>query len=372
MNRRTTVIAMLLALSFLSLHSATATGKSSIIIKKAGRATSVTPNTILSGSGLPTRNLGIDGDFYIDTKNANLYGPKTKGTWKIATSLRMPTSQDLVMATNGADGVRGATGSTGSTGAKGDTGATGAKGEMGAAGLFGATGAAGLNGVNGTAGLKGENGIQGLIGASGLTGAQGLKGDAGLAGANGMNGAQGLKGDVGVAGTSGTAGTSGATGLTGLTGSTGAAGAAGTAGAAGISNTYFVDIQSWTLSTSISAGTSDSAAFGTLSSGGSYSFQIMLDGTFSPVTASAVNIGMQLKATVTPVSIQYRVFSSDSNGLINGIGGRHYQFMIMGTIVCSGATTSLTISAVDQYGATSGNALSFTGKAQINKVGSIG
>ena len=366
MNRRTTVLATLLALSLLSLHSATAAGKSSIIIKNAGRATSVTPNTILSGAGNPTKSLGIDGDFYIDTKNANLYGPKSKGTWKIATSLRAPTSQDLVMATNGADGVRGATGSTGSTGAKGDSGPTGAKGDSGATGLFGATGAAGLNGVNGTAGLKGETGMQGLIGASGLTGSQGLKGDTGLSGANGT---AGLKGDVGVSGTAGSAGATGLTGSTGLKGDTGLTGSAGTAG---ISNVYFVDIPSWTLSTSISSGTSDSSSFGTFASGGLYSYQIMLDGTFSPGTASLLNIGMLLTATVAPVSIQYRVFSSDSTSLINGFGGRHYQFIIMGTIVCGAASTSLTLSAVDQYGATSGNAISFTGKALINKVGSIG
>ena len=81
---------------------------------------------------------------------------------------------------------------------------------------------------------------------------------------------------------------------------------------------------------------------------------------------------MQLIASVTPVSIQYRVFSSDSTSFINGFGGRHYQFLIMGTIVSGAATTSLTLRAIDLYGSTSGNALSFTGKALINKVGSIG
>ena len=98
----------------------------------------------------------------------------------------------------------------------------------------------------------------------------------------------------------------------------------------------------------------------------------MLDGTFSPGTASIMNIGMQLIASATPISIQYRVFSSDSASLINGIGGRHYQFMIMGTIVCGASNTSLTLRAVDQFGGTSGNMLTFTGKALIKKVGAIG
>jgi hypothetical protein len=98
----------------------------------------------------------------------------------------------------------------------------------------------------------------------------------------------------------------------------------------------------------------------------------MLDGIFSPGTATAMMIGMQLIPSVTPISIQYRVFSSDSTTFINGFGGRHYQFVIMGTIVCASGLTTLTLRAVDQYGSTKINALSFTGKALINKVGAIG
>jgi hypothetical protein len=45
--------------------------------------------------------------------------------------------------------------------------------------------------------------------------------------------------------------------------------------------------------------------------------------------------------------------------------------MIIGKIVCT-ASTSMKLRAIDQFGATSGNILSFSGKALINKVGSIG
>ena len=45
--------------------------------------------------------------------------------------------------------------------------------------------------------------------------------------------------------------------------------------------------------------------------------------------------------------------------------------MIIGKIVCT-STTTLKLRAVDQFGATSGNMLNFSGKALINKVGSIG
>jgi hypothetical protein len=41
----------------------------------AGRAGDVV-NTIRSGRGVPSVSLGTDGDFYIDLKSMNFYGPK--------------------------------------------------------------------------------------------------------------------------------------------------------------------------------------------------------------------------------------------------------------------------------------------------------
>lgn len=38
-------------------------------------------NTLLSGSGTPANSVGNDGDFYIDTKGPNIYGPKKSGAW---------------------------------------------------------------------------------------------------------------------------------------------------------------------------------------------------------------------------------------------------------------------------------------------------
>lgn len=85
-------------------------------------------NNILSGSGVPSSGLGINGDFYIDTTADEIYGPKSAGAWGSATPLV---------------GATGATGSAGATGAQGPTGATGAAGAAGATGATGATGAAG-------------------------------------------------------------------------------------------------------------------------------------------------------------------------------------------------------------------------------------
>jgi hypothetical protein len=137
----------------------------------AGRANAATTNTIRSGNGVPAASLGIDGDFYIDLKTMNFYGPKANKRWPIPTSLRGPTGAAGPSGVDGKNGTTasatagaaGATGPAGPAGPKGDTGATGPKGETGAAGAAG----------TGSAGPKGDTGAQGPAGP---------KGDAGSAG----------------------------------------------------------------------------------------------------------------------------------------------------------------------------------------------
>ena len=137
----------------------------------AGRSNAATTNTIRSGNGVPAASLGIDGDFYIDLKTMNFYGPKANKRWPIPTSLRGPTGAAGPSGVDGKNGTTasatagaaGATGPAGPAGPKGDTGATGAKGETGAAGVAG----------TGSAGPKGDTGAQGPAGP---------KGDAGSAG----------------------------------------------------------------------------------------------------------------------------------------------------------------------------------------------
>jgi hypothetical protein len=102
--------------------------------KAAGRVTTTVVNTILSGVGVPSKTLGINGDFYIDTKNLNLYGPKIKGVWKVATSLKQIDTKSVTT-------VIGEAGSVGEKGDKGDKGATGSTGATGVAGAAGAAGA---------------------------------------------------------------------------------------------------------------------------------------------------------------------------------------------------------------------------------------
>ena len=139
----------------------------------AGRA-SDTVNTILSGSGIPSATTGINGDFYIDTKSMNFYGPMKNNRWPIPTSLRGPAGP---IGPSGIDGKTGASGST----SDGKVGATGAAGPAGIKGDTGATGPAGPKGDTGATGAAGPAGIKGDTGATGATGA---KGDAGSGGSS--------------------------------------------------------------------------------------------------------------------------------------------------------------------------------------------
>ncbi len=137
----------------------------------AGRANAAATNTIRSGNGVPAVSLGIDGDFYIDLKTMNFYGPKANKHWPIPTSLRGPTG---AAGPSGVDGKNGTTASAtaGAAGATGPAGPAGPKGETGATGPKGETGAAGAAGT-GSAGPKGDTGAQGPAGPKGDAGAAG-------------------------------------------------------------------------------------------------------------------------------------------------------------------------------------------------------
>jgi hypothetical protein len=43
--------------------------------------------SLLNGVGVPSQSLGIVGDFYLNTSNMNLYGPKTESGWGSFTDL---------------------------------------------------------------------------------------------------------------------------------------------------------------------------------------------------------------------------------------------------------------------------------------------
>ena len=79
----------------------------------------------LYGSGAPSAGIGRSNDFYLDTTNGVLYGPKASGSWGGGLQLQ--------------SGQRGPTGAAGATGAAGQS----ITGPSGAVGATGSTGAAG-------------------------------------------------------------------------------------------------------------------------------------------------------------------------------------------------------------------------------------
>ena len=193
------------------------TSTSVISVNAAGRTAASIPNTILNGKGAPLNTLGINGDFYIDTRSLLLYGPKAKGVWPLPQNLQGPTGAAGVSGSDGKNGadaksVSNVSTTAGPAGPQGEKGLTGAIGPSGPAGPAGATGPAGASGSGG--------GTPGATGATGATGAAGVAGSTGPTGATGATGA---------------AGSNGTTGATGAVGPTGATGAAGSAGISGVS-----------------------------------------------------------------------------------------------------------------------------------------
>jgi hypothetical protein len=147
----------------------------------AGRTAKSIANTVLSGAGVPAKSLGIDGDFYIDTKSMNMYGPKKNNSWPLPVSMRGPQGPAGIAGADGknASASSVSAGTAGPAGPQGPAGPAGPKGETGATGPQGPAGPAGSNtGTVGPAGPKGD---------TGATGAQGPKGDTGAAGAVNIN-----------------------------------------------------------------------------------------------------------------------------------------------------------------------------------------
>ncbi|CAN2212029.1 Collagen triple helix repeat [Candidatus Nanopelagicaceae bacterium] len=159
-----------------------------ITAEAAGRSTSALVNTILNGRGAPKSSIGIDGDFYIDTRSLLIYGPKRKGKWPAPQSIQGPTGPSGNDGRNGSDGktVSASNVNTvvGPQGIQGAIGPVGPQGEKGEQGLPGATGAAGVPGVSGSAGASGANGAQGPAGPMGPAGATGAKGETGTSGSS--------------------------------------------------------------------------------------------------------------------------------------------------------------------------------------------
>ena len=337
------LVAITLITSLAILPSAIAGDKTSN--NAAGPSPTTVVNTILSGSGVPAKTLGINGDFYIDTKNLNLYGPKTKGVWKITTSLR---SRDVPVVAN-VIGESGAMGQTGAKGATGDKGATGATGPQGTPGIQGLTGLIGTTGLAGAAGLAGTAGAAGVAGAKGETGIQGI---------------QGTKGDVGIQGAKGETGIQGIQGIQGVKGETGTTGSQGDAG---VSVSKFATVPLTTLATGADGSTSSSIFF-TADSNGNYTFEVLISGVVG--IQNLMKLYAEIVIGNMAIGNQFTVASDAMSG-VNGLSGRQYGFRIIGSAanVTSGTSFSVRVGIVNAVDSIN---INFTGKALVNKVGSIG
>jgi hypothetical protein len=174
--------------------------------------------SLLNGTAAPTTAVGAVGDFYMDTTNKRLYGPKTATGW--------PTAFVSVV---GPAGANGATGPQGPAGAAGSVGAAGKSLLNGTAAPTTAVGAVGDFYMDTTNkrlyGPKTATGwptaFVSVVGPAGPAGANGATGPRGPAGPAGPNGATGPQGPAGPAGANGAAGPQGPAGATGATGSSG-------------------------------------------------------------------------------------------------------------------------------------------------------
>jgi hypothetical protein len=308
-RRRTALFLLITCLTSSQLHGATA----------AGRSSTTPVNTILNGKGAPKSSLGINGDFYIDTRSLLLYGPKSKGKWPTPQSIQGPTGPSGSDGKNGADGkVSSNTNVSSVTGPQGPQGLPGPQGEKGDPGLPGAVGAAGIPGAPGPAGVNGSNGSPGVQGATGATGASGPPG------------------------------------------------AKGETGAVGPSEVTVIDIASITLATTDPFAYTISEPLGNLLANKSYKFEIFLRGNSNSVS---LVLGIDVISAGNVVDFSY--LRSDYKYATYAATPDSYGFFISGTIQVLDSNSSFVIRIIDGRGQTGGGSLTLTGKVYITLVGAI-
>jgi hypothetical protein len=276
-------------------------------------------------------------------------------------------SKDVPVVTN-VIGESGAMGQTGAKGATGDNGATGATGPQGVPGIQGLTGLIGTTGVAGAVGLTGAAGTPGFTGAKGDAGAPGAKGDPGVAGAKGDAGATGAKGDPGATGAKGDPGVAGAKGETGTTGGKGDTGGAGAQGVAGISVAKFVTLPSATLA--ITTGdNATSQTFFTADTDGNYTFEVIVAGVVN--SSDSFNLNAEIVVGNSAITNQFAIAAS-ANSFANKISGRQYGFTVIGAVANVSAGAIFALRITNEFPVSGGTSITFTGRALVNKVGSIG
>ena len=280
--------------------------------KSAGRTYNTISNTSLYGKGAPLSTLGINGDFYIDTRSLLIYGPKKSNKW--------PSPQNL-------QGPIGAAGTDGKNGGEGKTVSSAST----VAGPVGSQGAKGDRGEKGEAGSDGVNGSAGSVGAKGDTGATGASGGGG----GGTPGATGSQGPVG---STGSAGAVGARGETGTAGSAGSKGETGTVGAIGPSNVYrgsivFPDISG-------GAGSSQTATLSGFIAGSSYLVEVAIV-VYQPTRNldMLMPLGLIVSNDVGTATIWYKYQTLKGRSYRSGLTSERYEYTVLAQIVLDGSSS---------------------------------
>ena len=106
MNRNRKFVEVITTLLLTTLFSASAVPISEAAKKpkSAGRTSNTISNTILNGKGAPLSTLGINGDFYIDTRSLLIYGPKKSNKWPLPQNLQGPIGAAGTDGKNGGEG----------------------------------------------------------------------------------------------------------------------------------------------------------------------------------------------------------------------------------------------------------------------------
>ena len=127
-----------------------------------------------------------------------------------------------------------------------------------------------------------------------------------------------------------------------------------------------------TLASDSPDGSTPWANFGIASTGGSFTFQIILDGTLSGTPPTTLSIKLEVEAVGVATNMNLQIMCTDGISFVNGSTGRRIQFVAFGTITSTATSTLLKARVSDMKGNISGLILSFNGTALITKVGSIG
>ena len=317
MNRNRKFVEVITTLLLTTLFSASAIpiSESATKPKSAGRTSNSISNTILNGKGAPLSSLGINGDFYIDTRSLLIYGPKKSNKWPLPQNLQGP------IGATGADGKNGSEGKTLSS-ASTVAGPTGSPGEKGDKGEKGETGLAGSSGTPGSAGLTGAKGDTGLTGATGASGS-----------GSGTPGATGAQGPIG---NTGSAGAIGAKGETGTAGSAGIKGETGTVGATGPSNVYRGSISFSDINGGV--GTSQTATLSGFRAGSSYIVDVAIV-VYQPTrnVDTLMPLGLVISNNLGTASIWYNYQTFKGRSYRSGVTSERYEYTILAQVVLDGS-----------------------------------